>query len=190
MKSKSLIARLVEDNRRRIGNSELSQTASRVDKLLRHGGFSYSFIGGYAVQQHGYQRFTSGVDLVVRERGAVRQYLLATGQFKPVQGSGMTIVDRANGIAVDLLPSGRKDSILGAAYPEPQAPSRGHSFVSLPELISLKLSADRDKDRADVSELIKANGLGEEFEEELPAGLRDRYRERLAKARSERTLTD
>lgn len=190
MKSKSLIARLVEDNRRRIGNSELSQTAARLDQLLKRGGFPYAFIGGYAVQQHGYQRFTSDVDLVIRERGAVRQHLISSGQFKPVQGSGMTVLDRANGVAVDLLPSGRKDSVMGVAYPEPPSHSRGLSFVSLAELISLKLSADRDKDRADVSELIKANELGEEFEEELPAGLRDAYRERLAKARSERKLTD
>ena len=185
MKSKAVISRLVESSRRIIGNSHLSQTAAKLDRLLRQGGFAYSFIGGYAVQQHGYPRFTQDVDLVVRERGAVRQYLLASGHFKPVQGSGMTIVDRELGTYVDLLPAGRADTVMGVPYPEPRSPRRGLSFVSLAELIALKLSAGRLKDDADVAELIKANELGPEFEQELPAGLCEKYRTILAKARAE-----
>lgn len=167
MKSRQLInQRLVEDARRRIGNSGVSATARRLDKLLRAGGYPYALVGGYAVQQYGYTRFTQDVDVVVPMRSAVRVFLLASKEFKEVAGEEFMVKDAKNGVLVDLMPTGRVLSNM----PIPGAVKKGPGlqFVSLPELISMKLSAKRMKDQADVVELIKANELGLEFMDEIP----------------------
>ena len=118
-------------------------------------------IGGYAVQQYGYRRFTEDVDVVVSRRQAARDYLVTTGFFKPVAGSQMTIVDRETGVAVDLLPAGRQDSPSAFPYPDPDksAMQSGIRYVDFEELVALKLSTGRSKDSADIVELAKINKL-------------------------------
>lgn len=178
VKSHRLISlQLVEESRARIANSELSKTARRVAKALATGGFSYSIAGGYAVQEYGYVRHTHDVDLIVRERGRVRQYLASTGLFRPVSVDSMSVIDRENGVWVDLLPAGSRDTATAIPYPDPGSDAGpALKFVTLPELISLKLSAGRLKDTGDVGELIKVNELQADFADELPAELRARYR--------------
>lgn len=179
-------ALLAEQSRRRIGNSPLTDTAHRLDITLRQGAFPYALIGGYAVQQYGYRRFTEDIDVVVSQRQAAHDYLVATGLFKPVAGSKMTVVDKATGVPVDLLPSGRQDSPGAYAYPDPatQRDEAGIKFVDLECLIALKLHTGRAKDEADVIELIKFNNLPGNFMLGYPAATK-RYDEVWAKAQVE-----
>jgi hypothetical protein len=183
MKSKTLIARAaIEESRRIIGNSPVTQTAVKLDQLLRQGGFSYAMAGGYAVQQYGYVRYTQDVDVVVPTRAKVRDFLIASKQLAPVRGKDFIVKDRETGVPVDLLPAGPVLSYM----PTPRAPkARGVQFVTLPELVSMKLASQRMKDRADVTELVKANGLGEDFANELPPGDAADYLSILKQARRE-----
>lgn len=180
---------VIENTRRQIGNAPVSQAADRLDQLLRRGGFVYTIVGGYAVQHHGYVRFTVDVDAVVRERELVRQYLLATGEFRRVQGSAMTVVHRPTGVPVDLLPAGGLDSPSAEPYPDPARSGRGLQFVDLPGLIRLKLGAARAKDDADVVELIKVQRLELDFGDELPVHLYNRFDQLWRRAQAELRAT-
>lgn len=176
---------LIEQARERIGNAPITQTAQRLDSLLRRAALPYALIGGYAVQHYGYPRFTEDIDAVVRDREAARDTLLHSGQFKAIQGSKMTVVDRTNGVPVDLLVSGQCDSAAALPYPEPEKLSSGIQFISLLQLLTMKLSARRMKDLADVVELIKVNQLPLEFGRELNPGVRSTFAEMHAKSAEE-----
>jgi hypothetical protein len=176
MSAKAEIRRLLAETRWRIGNTPLSDTARKLDKLLRQGQLGYLVVGGYAVQEYGYPRFTEDLDFVVRDRARARDYLLATGEFRPVAGSSMTVIDRANGVPVDLLPAGQPDRPRGLAYPMPPTDAGvGLQFVSLPGLVELKLGANRYKDRADVAELIKRLDLPLNLADDLDQSVAERY---------------
>ncbi len=178
---------LIEQARERIGNAPITQTAKRLDAVLRQSGLPYALVGGYAVQHYGYPRFTEDIDAVVRDRESVKTALLHSGQFKAIQGSKMTVVDRSNGVPVDLLAGGQRDSAAALPYPQPEDSSSGIQFISLPHLFNMKLSARRMKDLADVVELIKANQLPLEFGQELDPEVRVTFAEMHAKATAEKT---
>lgn len=185
-KSKELIASLIEAQQRRIGMADVTATANLIDALFKANGVDYAIIGGYAVQKYGYVRFTHDLDMVVRDRDRVRELMIASGDFKAVPGSQRTVIDRATGVQVDLLPANRVDSPGGEPYPEPaDSSSLGIKFVTLPQLIALKLSTNRSKDIADVVELIKANELGEDFTADLPSRLSGKYLSTWAQAANE-----
>jgi hypothetical protein len=186
MNAREKIAQLVKESRRQIGNAPLTATAEKLNRWLRQGGFNYLVVGGYAVQEHGYARFTNDVDIVVDDRDRVRHFLLATGKFKAVPGSAMSIKDADNGVLVDLLPAGSVDSRDALPYPEPRS-STGHmiQFVTMPELLNLKLSAYRMKDRADVTELIKRQLLSHDFYAQLHPKVQERYRLLWGEAQAE-----
>lgn len=177
---------LVENERSRVGMSGVTATARRLHQALVNGGYAYKIVGGYAVQEYGYVRYTSDVDAVVRDRGDVARYLTATGLFKRVPGSEMTLVDNMNGVRVDLLPAGRADHVGAVPYPDPgTAGHDGLQFVTLPELINLKLGAKRVKDDADVVELIKVNRLWDTDPLPVPAELQARYDNLMTVAKAE-----
>ena len=185
-------AKLIEAAQRNLAMGPVMDTATRVAALLKSFGEDYLIIGGYAVNHHGYARHTHDVDFVVRHRDLIRQRLLATGQFKPVSGSSMTIIDRANGAPVDLLPALRADGPGKVGYPDPELDDssddrHGLRFVTLPQLVALKLSAGRLRDDSDVVELIKINDLFDDsgFADELPSHLHSRYAQLVTKAQAE-----
>ena len=93
-----------------------------------------------------------------------------SGPFARVAGCEDRVQDRRNGVFVDLLPAGK---VLrrgcGVPFPEPTVVSEQPRFVSLEQLISLKLDSwannpvRRLKDKADVVELIQARRLPREL---------------------------
>jgi hypothetical protein len=83
--------------------------------------------------------------------------------FKANPGSKMTVTDRETKVEVDVLPGGGKVGPGPVTFPMPTKVSDKPQILTLPELISLKLSSyigspfDRARDYGDVAELIKAN---------------------------------
>jgi len=150
-------------SRKRLGNLPLTQTAEKVLKLLKEGGFKATISGGYAVQHHGYPRFTEDIDIIVDRRNEANEYLSIRG-FKETS-SLMVMYDRENGIEINLLQSGAVLSPKSLPTPEPK-----EDILDLPELISNKLSSyfnnkgKRAKDLGDVSELIQRNQLPRDFQ--------------------------
>lgn len=147
--------------RENTGTTGLELTARAAVEALADRGIPHLLVGGLAVQEHGYHRVTLDVDLVVPDVLEALEFLTASlnGPFARVPGCEDRVKDQRNGVCVDLLPGGR---VLRRGcqvpFPEPTEVSEQPRFVSLEQLISLKLDSwahnptDRLKDKADVVE--------------------------------------
>lgn len=166
---------------RRAMGSDLEKTMLKAVRTLATGGIPCLVAGGYAVQENGYARFTSDVDLIVPNVKEAFEYLAIRG-FKPNSGSLMSLTDRETKFEVDLLPAGGKVGPGPLVLPQIDfSPSQEPHILSLEQLIAAKLSSwmgskiGRAKDFADVVELIKANQLGKDFATFLPPEVQEEY---------------
>lgn len=150
------------------GSTALSRTMRKAVRVLAEHGIPSLVVGGYAVQEHGYARFTSDVDIVVPDVAAAMERLSISG-FRVNPGSSMTLTDRVSKVEIDLLPG---DGAVGPGplmLPLPAVVSEEPTIATLRTLIEIKLSSylgspvSRLRDLADVIELIKANDLDESF---------------------------
>lgn len=154
---------------RKASGSEIERTMRKAVTTLGQGGIPALVVGGFAVQEHGYPRFTTDVDLVVPDVALAREYLSIRG-FKPNPGSSMTLTDRETKVEVDLLPAGGSVGPGPLSLPKVDGLSAGTvNIVDLKTLIETKLSSSigskgRMKDGADVQELIKANNLKQDYQ--------------------------
>ncbi len=174
MSAKSII-------RNTLGESNsLTHTANKAADALFKAGIPHLIVGGYALQEYGYYRFTSDVDIVVPDVAQARDVLSMNG-FKENPGSSMSLTDRVNKNGVDLLPGGKRVGPGEINLPMPSTVSQIPALVSVEELVSQKLSSwyqnriSRAKDLGDVVELIKASSLPRTLAVRHP-DLRDQYR--------------
>src|SRR5207249_887755 len=134
----------------------VDETLARVGRILRDAEIPFAVAGGFAVIEHGYERFTKDVDLLVyaddlpRALTALRAAGL-TGGRTPI---GAKMRDPQTGVDVDLL---------GTAFEaEERALARSaRTRTALPvipvaHLILMKLESGRSQDDADVVALLKA----------------------------------
>ncbi len=161
-------------------STDLSKTMRTAVRVLAEAGIPSLIVGGYAVQEHGYPRFTSDVDIVVPNVAAAREALTAYG-FRPNPGSSMTVIHRVTKIEIDLLPGGGSVGPGPLSLPLPTQVSPQPTIVPLANLIEIKLSSylgsplSRLRDLADVIELIRSNQLPQDFP--LAPQVEARYRE-------------
>ena len=138
-------------------------------RVLAEAGIPSLVVGGYAVQERGYARFTSDVDIVVPVVAAAREVLSLNG-FRQNPGSSMTVTNRVSKVEVDLLPGGGSVGPGPLKLPMPIIITTEPTIADLRTLIEIKLSSylgsplSRLRDLADVIELIKRNQLEREFE--------------------------
>ena len=161
--SRTYIERIVfaESERSKLGLSSITDTARKAVDCMCGAKIPYVICGGLAVQHYGYARYTSDVDIIVYDVYKAVQALKDSG-FKETQY--YDALTDSNGVRVDLMQGGQKlRPNSRVACPDPGILVAGEAYVSLEELISLKLDARRDKDIADVGELIKINGLPKDF---------------------------
>ena len=107
-------------------------------------GVRHVVVGGLAVGANGHPRATKDVDFLVGDEAFERH----EGGFVTMR-PGVPI--QVNGVAIDLLSVGDDEDHLAAALGAPPG-----SSIEAPPLIYLKLRSPRQKDRADVIELVKA----------------------------------
>jgi hypothetical protein len=150
------------------GSTDLTRTMRKAVAALARSGIPSLVVGGYAVQENGYARFTSDVDLVVPNVAEARAILSIRG-FRENPGSTMTLTDRITKIEIDLLPGGGSVGPGPLVLPNPTTISEDPTIADLRTLIEIKLSsflgspASRLRDLADVNELIKLNQIPREF---------------------------
>lgn len=150
------------------GSTDLEKTLRKATKVLALFEIPHLVCGGFAVQEHGYPRFSFNVELIVPDVAAAREKLSLNG-FRANPGSSMTVTDRETKVEVDLLPGGSKVDSGPLTLPVPTAVSESPMFLSLEQLISAKLSTyiargiHRAQDYADVAKLMSANQLPREF---------------------------
>jgi hypothetical protein len=154
------------------GTSAVAETARAVAAALARYDIGHLIAGGLAVQEHGYPRVTIDVDIIVPDVLEAAEIGTAdlSGHLARVPEVQDRLRDKRSGVIVDLLPAGQ---VLKAGckvpFPAPTTASDHLQFVTLEELISLKLDSwansplRRLRDKTDVVELI--------LRRKLPRGL-------------------
>ena len=131
------------------------KTLAKVDKVFKSNGIKYSVCGGLAVNKYGFLRSTADVDVIVDSPNEAKKALAVSG-FKPYKDLE-AVLDRDNKVRVDILKAGctvcSSNCVL---FPKPH---KQGGYVTIEQLISLKLDSARSKDFGDVGELIKVNKL-------------------------------
>lgn len=160
------------------GSTNIEKTLLKALKVLKLFNIPHYVCGGFAVQEHGYPRFTIDADIIVPDVNLARGKLCMNG-FKENPGSKMTITDRETKVEIDLLPGGGKLDPGPLTLPMPTRVSDQPQVLTLERLISSKLSTyigrgiERAQDYADVVKLIQANRLLRDFG--VDAKVRDLY---------------
>jgi hypothetical protein len=113
-----------------------------------------TIVGGLAVQELGYLRFTEDVDVVIDagHYSAVLDYLRQNG-FK--LHADFTLTKSDSGVILDVLKEGQtlKSSRFPVPHPQELGPNRG--FATIVGITRMKLDTVRAKDFADLVELFK-----------------------------------
>jgi hypothetical protein len=150
------------------GSTEIGKTMRKAVRALAARNIPSLVVGGYAVQENGYARFTSDVDIVVPDVALAREALSIQG-FRENPGSSMTLTDRVTKVEVDLLPGGGSVGPGPLKLPLPSVVSEEPNIADLKTLIEIKLSSylgsptRRAQDLADVVQLVQNNRLGRDF---------------------------
>jgi hypothetical protein len=150
------------------GSTDIEKTLLKVLQVLKLFGIPHYVCGGFAVQEHGYPRFTVDVGVIVPDVAAAIEKLTMNG-FQQNPGSKMTVTDRETKVEVDLLPGGEKLDPGPLTLPMPAHVSDKPQILTLEKLISAKLSTymgrgiERSQDHADVVKLVEANHLPRDF---------------------------
>jgi hypothetical protein len=143
------------------------------------------FIGGLAVQEHGYVRWTDDVDVVV-DAEHYREVL------RILQGNEIATLDASHHrfnlsrIPVDLFKDGGKAKKKLGVLPPVHTLGLNCSFADMNALISLKISSATFQDQADVVEVLKRNiSKTEHIKNTLPKSLREEFGKLVVHARRE-----
>ena len=169
----------------------VDEALARVGRILRDAKVAFAIVGGFAVIEYGYERFTKDVDVLVyaadlqRAMAALRAAGM-TGNRTPI---GAKMRDPATGVDVNLL---------GTAFDaEERALARSVQartalpVISVAHLILMKLESGRSQDDADVVALLKAGASVASVTRYLRRAwpkLLPRFRELVLQARAERTV--
>ena len=171
------------------GTSETHLALKKITRKLADLGIDYVVVGGMAMFQHGYRRFTEDVNLLVTREGLkeIHQKLEGLGYHRPFQGS-KDLRDTEHGVKIEFLLTGEfpgDGKPKPISFPTPAAVADevdGIRYINLPSLIELKLasgmtSSERMRDLANVVELIKALDLPLDFAGKLNPFVQDKYKQ-------------
>lgn len=166
----------------------LNDALTRLARALEQHDIDYAVVGAVALNQHGFQRFTTDIDILLTADGLeqFRDKLVGLGYRPAFEGARKNYRTTDGNVPIDIIISG---GFPGDGLPKPVAfPEPSGVFVSidgiktitLEKLIDLKLASgltatDRLKDLADVQELIKAKLLDESFAERLNEYVREKF---------------
>lgn len=169
--------------------SAVHKTLQRITRRLEELNIPYALVGGMAMFQHGYRRFTEDVDLLVTRDALqeIHRRLEGLGYLPPFTGSKQ-LRDTDTGVKVEFLVTGEYpgDGLpKPVSFPDPATCTiliDDLRVLTLPKLIELKLASGmsnprRAKDLVDVQELIERLELPEELAMELNTYVQQKYRE-------------
>lgn len=170
----------------------LTKIAKRLDEI----GVPYAVVGGMALFQHGYRRFTEDVDvLVARDDLKIIHEKLEGLGYLPQHERSRNLRDTEYGVRIEFLTAG---DFPGDGKPKPVAfpqpadvsfESGGVCYIELENLIELKLASGmtnpgRLRDLSDVMELIRTLDLPVDFTKNLNPYVRDKFDELWTQSRT------
>ena len=160
------------------GSTNIEKTLRKAVKVLALFQIPHYVCDGFAVQEHGYPRFTVDADIIVPDVQFAIEKLSLNG-FKANPGSKMTVTDRETKVEIDVLPGGGRIGPGPLTLPMPTNVSDEPQILTLSDLISVKLSSyigngdARLWDAADVGRLIQVNDLPRDYP--VDAKVQDEY---------------
>jgi len=174
------------------GDGMLNNTLARLASDLDRHQIEYAVIGAIALNQHGYQRLTVDIDLLISPEALERfkDELVGLGDRPFFEGAKKKFKSVIDNVPVEVITSGEfpGDGLPKlVAFPEPTEYTvviDGIKTITLEKLVELKLASgmtatDRLKDLADVQELIKIKNLDTSFADRLNEYVRPKYLELL-----------
>ena len=172
-----------------MGVGRLHDAAAAIGGLLTDATIDYAIAGALALGEHGFKRFTSDVDVLIRREDLARFKTQWLGRgYVDVRPGGKAIRDTANNVKIDFLLTGDfpgDGKPKPVAFPDPKAAAvQGTKYrvVSLPRLIEMKLASGmtaphRLHDLADILRLIREAGLPKALAFELDPYVRAKFDE-------------
>lgn len=170
------------------GTGMLHDALSRLVRDLEREKIDYVVIGAIALNQHGYQRFTQDIDVLLTRDGleSFREKLIGLGYRPAFEGAKKKFRTTAENVPVEIITSGEfpgDGKPKPVVFPDPASVVEtidGVKTIILDKLIELKLASglsapDRLKDLADVQELIRLKGLADSFAENLDPTVREKF---------------
>ena len=162
------------------GRGELRRTLGRFVTALDGAGIPYAVVGAVALFEHGHERATTNIDVVVTadSRRRIHELLVGSG-FLPPFANSRNLRDTLNGVRIDLIVAGDfpgDGKPKPVAFPDPSVEplfvKDGIRYVTAEKLVELKLASGishqlRYRDLGDVVSLIDSARLPREFGERL-----------------------
>ena len=171
-----------------MGEGKVHQTLHALVRDLTSANIDYAIIGGMALNAHGYQRNTTDVDVLVRPDGLerFRRELEGRGYVTQFPGASKSFRNTQTGTSIEFRTTGEfpgDGKPKAVAFPDPAATAvdvGGVKVVDLPTLVNLKLASGmtaphRLRDLADVQDLARILGLGEDYAHRLDASVRSTF---------------
>ena len=168
----------------------MNDTLRQLARDLDDRGIAYGVIGAVALNQHGYQRFTQDIDLLMTREGLKRfsEELVGRGYRPAFEGATKMFRATVQNVPIKIIMTGEYPSDgkpKSVVFPDPAdctVEIGGIKTVTLAKLVELKLAsgmtgAGRRKDLADVQELIKVLGMDASFADQLDSTVRAMYLE-------------
>lgn len=181
------------------GEGRVQQALVKITRKLNELGVPYCVVGGMALFQHGYRRFTEDVDILVTKEGLKKIHAKLSGLgYLPPFDRSKNLRDTELGVRIEFLVAGEfpgDGRPKPVAFPDPAEAGierDGVKYLSLPKLVELKLASgltnpDRMKDIIDVYELIKLLNLPRDFEARLDPSVKQKYEELWLQSRKRYT---
>lgn len=166
----------------------VDEVLARVARILRDAKVPFAVAGGFAVIEHGYERFTKDVDLLVRAGDLIRAMdtLRAAGFRGERTPIGARMRDERTNVIVDLV--GTAFDADERAIARSRRARQRLPVIPMEHLILMKLEAGRSQDDADVIALLKRGASSARIERYLRRTwprLLPRFRRLAAQARAE-----
>ena len=175
------------------GEGMLNDALGRLAADLDSKKIDYVVVGAIAINQHGFQRLTVDIDILLSAEGLDRFQSELVGLGCPAfEGARKKFNITRENIPLEIITSGEypgDGKPKPVVFPDPReftVEIDGVKTITLEKLIELKLASGlsaphRLKDLADVQELIKVKHLDKAFAEKLDESVRAKFVE-LAEA--------
>jgi hypothetical protein len=156
---------------------------------LESAGISYALIGALALGEHGLDRSTEDVDILVTKEGLAefRARFEGLGYVPAFQGAIKKFRSTDTGVRIDFITTGEypgDGKPKSVVFPDPREASveiSGLRVIALERFIELKLASamtgiGREHDFGDIQKLIRERQLPEGLAEHLDQSVRAEYR--------------
>lgn len=164
------------------------KTLGDLARRLEDAGIPYALIGALALGEHGLDRMTVDVDLLITKEGLAefRSRYEGLGYVPAFPGATKRFRSTETGVKIDFVTTGEypgDGKPKPVVFPDPTVASveiNGLRVIALEQFIELKLAsgmtgAQREYDLADIQKLIRETQLPEDLANRLDESVRGEY---------------